>query len=509
MTNKFFKSRFYLAALLLVILFAGLYACSEKIASDETSMSVQANVAPSASVFKTASLLPDVQISSVILYAGQTMNAGTVTLSQTDTNADLAYDAIKVTYTLTGDWTFDTKVHFYIGTGPVPTNTAGNIVPGAFPYILTATSNPFSFNVPFSDLGFQGCTALPLNVAAHAELSSPTLGKQTGFGAGTTTGNSWFTFYTVTLTDKTPPTASNVTTTLGCLSDVPAQTPEVITDEADNCALASVPVTFVDETTSGTCPTTITRNYLVTDAAGNTTAVKFTIVVNDVTAPVWDTSIALLPKVVDCGALIVFDTPKANDCNGYSLSFTDVTAPPVIANGLISTSTTRTWFATDACNNKSGSLSQTITENCPSGPPTGGTPCYDTSSETAWAAGTKYVTKGNWATYVPYANAAKTVNLYAGQTKLIGTASFSANVSGQVTISVNITAAGWELVPGVENVKIQGYSSTPPAYNPSPGLFANKLTGSGTTATITVPAARFYGVHLDVQLKVQVPCIVQ
>jgi hypothetical protein len=137
--------------------------------------------------------------------------------------------------------------------------------------------------------------------------------------------------------------------------------------------------------------------------------------------------------------------------------------------------------------------------------------CYQ--GETAWAFGPRYVARGNWATYVPYAGAAQTVNLYAGQTLLAGTASFSASVGGFVDITIELANGfifwgedldedGW---PDSDNVKVQDYA-TAPSGNPAPGLFAWKESAliGATTHAITVPANNFYGVHLNVAYPV--PC---
>jgi len=115
--------------------------------------------------------------------------------------------------------------------------------------------------------------------------------------------------------------------------------------------------------------------------------------------------------------------------------------------------------------------------------------------ETAWAQGLRYVSKGNWAMYVPYDGSAKTVNLMAGQTYVAGTVSFSAAMDGYVTITINLTG-GWSLQSVPEPVKIQGYT-TAPSGNPAPGLFT---TYKGTSTTVTVPVYSFYGVHLDVMI---------
>lgn len=121
--------------------------------------------------------------------------------------------------------------------------------------------------------------------------------------------------------------------------------------------------------------------------------------------------------------------------------------------------------------------------------------------ETAWAAGTRYVRRGNWATYTPYGGEEKTVTLYAGQTMEAGTVKFSAPNNGNVTITITLNE-GWRLDPDEkEPVKVQGYNSTPPPVNPSPGLFT---TYKGSALSFTVPQFSFYGVHVDVEREV--PC---
>jgi hypothetical protein len=127
-------------------------------------------------------------------------------------------------------------------------------------------------------------------------------------------------------------------------------------------------------------------------------------------------------------------------------------------------------------------------------------PCYEFEGETAWATGTRYVTRGNWATYTPYAEG--TVKIYAGQTIEVGTATFSAIEAGMVTITIELID-GWVLEDVEEAVKIQGYDVNPPAENPSPGLFA---TYKGNDLTVTVPAFNFYGIHLNSGQWIEVPC---
>jgi hypothetical protein len=117
--------------------------------------------------------------------------------------------------------------------------------------------------------------------------------------------------------------------------------------------------------------------------------------------------------------------------------------------------------------------------------------CGVCRTETAWAAGSRYVTQGNWATYTPYAEG--TVDLIAGQNFEAGSVSFSAVADGVVTISINFNE-GWGLdVAQSEGVKIQGYS-VEPSGNPAPGSFTSY---KGNSLVVSVPAANFYGVHVD------------
>lgn len=123
--------------------------------------------------------------------------------------------------------------------------------------------------------------------------------------------------------------------------------------------------------------------------------------------------------------------------------------------------------------------------------------CYQ--DETAWAAGSRYVTQGNWATYTPYV-ANTPVNVFAGQNYLVGTVTFSEVVDGKVTITL-AALNGARLQSVAESVKIQGYE-TAPSGNPAPGLFT---TYKGDETTVTVDAYAYYGIHLDVQRVVDCP----
>jgi hypothetical protein len=115
--------------------------------------------------------------------------------------------------------------------------------------------------------------------------------------------------------------------------------------------------------------------------------------------------------------------------------------------------------------------------------------------EGAWAAGTRYVAKGNWATYTPYA-AVSEVTLYAGQTLVAGKVTFSAvDGDGKVTITITLNS-GWYFNNVYDNVKIQDYA-TAPSGNPRPGKFASKGYAFKSPFKIKVPLNKYYGVQVE------------
>jgi hypothetical protein len=155
------------------------------------------------------------------------------------------------------------------------------------------------------------------------------------------------------------------------------------------------------------------------------------------------------------------------------------------------------WHVTQT--NRTNCYSVTVTVKAPCEPPEPPEPpeC-EWIGETAWAAGCRYVTKGNWATYTSYSGVAKTVTLFAGQTMEAGTVYFSAPSGGNVTITI-VLNAGWRFADVDENVKIQDYASPPAAVNPAPGLFAWKGYATVSPFDIVVPENNFYGVHVNVE----------
>lgn len=125
----------------------------------------------------------------VLLIAGQTMNAGSISVSN-----DAAF--IYVTYTTTNGWVL-TQTHLYVGDcALIPVNNPGNPIPGQFPYAGTHSNiTSYTYTIPISKIPSGGCGC----IAAHAVVkqlnsSGGTIQTQTGWGQGTLinmTGGNW------------------------------------------------------------------------------------------------------------------------------------------------------------------------------------------------------------------------------------------------------------------------------------------------------------------------------
>lgn len=125
----------------------------------------------------------------VMLVAGQTIDAGTVTVSN-----DANY--IYVTYTTTNGWVL-TQTHLYVGDcALIPVNNPGNPLPGQFPYVSTHNNiTTYTYQVPISAIPLEGCGC----IAAHAvvkkyDSANQLLDTQTGWGNGVRinlTGGNW------------------------------------------------------------------------------------------------------------------------------------------------------------------------------------------------------------------------------------------------------------------------------------------------------------------------------
>ncbi len=112
--------------------------------------------------------------------------------------------------------------------------------------------------------------------------------------------------------------------------------------------------------------------------------------------------------------------------------------------------------------------------------------------KTAWSGGAEFVKNDGRATYTQY-HPNNCVAVYAGETSYAGSAHFSRVKNGKITISITLSD-GWELTPGKESVKIQGYTSVPKSL-PVPERFAYK----GNNLIIEVNASNYYGIQLEVR----------
>ena len=150
----------------------------------------------------------------------------------------------------------------------------------------------------------------------------------------------------VVITDITPPTASNPNDiSVQCIGDVPNPSVGFVTDESDNCGTTTV--TWGGDVSDGlTCPETITRTFIVTDAVGLSISVEQTITVIDQIAPIAD-SMSLATEINECE--ITLTAPTATDyCSGSITGISDHTFP-ITALG----TTSVTWSFTDNCGNTS------------------------------------------------------------------------------------------------------------------------------------------------------------
>ena len=116
----------------------------------------------------------------VTLFAGQTMNAGTVSVTN-DSNY------IYVTYNTANGWLL-TQTHLYVGDcATIPVNNPGNPIPGQFPYNTThSNATTYTYQIPITAIPAGSCGC----IAAHAVVvklntAGSVVSTQTGWGNGT------------------------------------------------------------------------------------------------------------------------------------------------------------------------------------------------------------------------------------------------------------------------------------------------------------------------------------
>jgi hypothetical protein len=125
---------------------------------------------------------------------------------------------------------------------------------------------------------------------------------------------------------------------------------------SDGCSGTNVTITILSTvTTTNGCSRLMTRTWQASDACNNTNTCSQTITLVDTTPPVLTCP---ANKTVNCNTVWTFDAPTATDsCSGTNVTLTIL---GTVTNGTCLRVITRTWQATDACNN-SATCIQTVT----------------------------------------------------------------------------------------------------------------------------------------------------
>jgi hypothetical protein len=129
------------------------------------------------------------ETATVALVAGQTINAGNVSVSNDN-------DFIYVTYTTANGYVL-TETHLYVGDcALIPVNRNGNPIPGHFPYNeIHNNLTSYTYAVPISaiPLDFCGCVAAH-SVVKKYDANGQVIDSQTAWGNGTpinVNGGNW------------------------------------------------------------------------------------------------------------------------------------------------------------------------------------------------------------------------------------------------------------------------------------------------------------------------------
>lgn len=158
-----------------------------------------------------------IQCNSVIwpLTAGQTIDAGTVTVSNDSQNLYITV------YSNEGFQAVQENIKLWVGTDPdltpaqggLPVNGQGVPIPGQFPYKVTATGNQYTFVIPFSSIeGYNGvvnCSS-KLYIYVHVDAiagggSETAWGGPTGVNVGTPGRWYFYGIYQAVCCDTPPP----------------------------------------------------------------------------------------------------------------------------------------------------------------------------------------------------------------------------------------------------------------------------------------------------------------
>jgi gliding motility-associated-like protein len=207
--------------------------------------------------------------------------------------------------------------------------------------------NNVSVTVTDSDNGGTGCLGNPLIITRTFTLRD-------------CAGNSIDLVQTITVEDDIAPTfveALPANIVLGCTDVVPSV---AVLTATDNCSTPVV--TYSENRIQGSCPNNyeLVRTWTAKDSCDNETVHVQTILVEDVTPPVFTGE---LPQdgVASCDAIPVAPTLTATDiCGAVTITFTETTVDGDCSSR---SELIRTWTATDTCGNTS-THTQTITLSC-------------------------------------------------------------------------------------------------------------------------------------------------
>ncbi|MDH7516485.1 MAG: FlgD immunoglobulin-like domain containing protein [Bacteroidota bacterium] len=165
---------------------------------------------------------------------------------------------------------------------------------------------------------------------------------------------------TITVKDNTIPlwTSIPLDKTIDCADQIVFDMPTA----SDNCGTATVMQDGNDIRIDGSCPQsyTLTRSWKAVDACGNeTSTISQMITVQDVTPP----TLTVGPtKYILCNEPVQFDDPSYSDLCDPNPTLVVVSTVTVPGPESGQKTHIRTWYAVDACGNKSPELSQSIIE---------------------------------------------------------------------------------------------------------------------------------------------------
>lgn len=249
-----------------------------------------------------------------------------------------------------------------------------------------------------------------------------------------------------------------------CIAEVPAPDVSLVTNLQDNCGDPTV--IFLSDAQSGTCPTTVTRTYRITDACGNFSDVTQAIVVNDNVPPT-----GTAPTAITVACISEIPAPNVNlvtntsdNCGGGVVvtHFGDQSA------GTCPIAIVRTYRITDVCGNFTD-VFQNITVN-DNVPPTATAPA-------------------NLSVFcvsdVPAPNISAVTNVADNCGN--ATVAFVSDVSDNNTCNGEIITRTYSVTDDCGNATILTQEITVTAIPPSPNFFGtNPSTCGGTDGTILI-----------------------